>query len=1018
MRPTPQQQAIIDHPLEPVRVTAGAGTGKTTTMAWRLADKVRRGEVDPARALGITFTNKAAEELAEDVRVALGGTAATDGEVEVTTYHGFAFGIVREFGPLIGVPRNVRVVTPGYVRQLLRDAMGAEPRRHIDLTQAGRGVDRLLALSSALGDHLLVSDDLVGAGPSELSEARAEISLILTLFEERKREAGVVDYADLVRAAHSIVTRHAAVAERIRARYQLVLLDEYQDTNPGQREFLLALFGGGFPVTAVGDSDQTIYEWRGASPENFEAFPRHFRLEDGAEASSLDLATSWRSGSRLVAVANRVRAEISKPGPLPKLLSHPDAAPGLVRSHWLHSAVAEAAWLADEVVRLHDEEGHAWREMALLFRKHRQMATIRDALVRAGVPVEVASMGGLLDVPEVAELHAWLRILGRPDDAPALARILLGSRYRLGLGDLAPLARWVEVAHRGAADEASIGWALLEAVDSLEGVEGLTRQATSRVASFRAAYRELLGVAQGVSLVELCRRILDRTGTWPEIEALHGAARLSARLNTHRFLDLAEDWSPLEGSASLEAFLDHLDVLQEDSATAELDTARVSGEDAVAMLTVHRAKGLEWPVVFLPALGKGTFPARVVRYEDPLAHSDVLPFELRLDHQSLPELTDDHDERRAALRRLHDDGEWRTAYVAVTRAASMLIATGAWWYTEAKPRSRSPLFELIDAHADAAPHRSVEPGEPPETLRLRTDRTPAPDPHFEHGHVVALRTALADPAWTRRTAVESGIAAQYDAAVDQLGMKLEGLPEPEERTEPSERFRTSVTGLVTYAGCPQRFRWEHVERLPRRPSAAARRGVEFHRRVEMHHRGTATLEEAAPGFTADADAHRPVTSSFDRFLNSRFAASRPILIEAPFELQVGMTSISGRIDAVYEHEPGTWEIVDFKSGRPGHDPSRLVQLEAYALAAEEITLEGRPRPDTVTVTFAYFGGDESAEESAGVDEAWLARAREHVTALAAGAEHGPFEPTPGMPCRSCDFVRFCDPGSSWLEETE
>ena len=1019
MRPTPQQRAIIDHPLEPLRVTAGAGTGKTTTMARRLAEKVRRGEVDPERTLGITFTNKAAEELAEDIRRELSSESEEGREVEVTTYHGFAFGIVREFGPLIGVPRSVRVVTPGYVRQLLRDAMGAERREHIDLTQAGRGVDGLLSLSSALGDHLLEPKDLIGVGPPDLHEARAEIARILALFEDRKRESGVVDYADLVRAAHTIVTRHTDVATRIRNRYGLVLLDEYQDTNPGQRELLLEIFGGGFPVTAVGDSDQTIYEWRGASPENFESFPRHFARSDGTDAPSRDLATSWRSGGRIVEVANRVRAEISKPGPLPELLGRPKAPPGSIRSHWLHSSVAEASWIADEVIRLHDEENRAWREVALLFRKHRQISTIRDSLVQAGVPVEVVSMGGLLEVPEVTDLHAWLRVLGRPDDAPALARILLGSRYRLGLGDLAPLTRWVRKRQRSASDEASIGWALLEAVDSLEEVEGLTGEATGRLAEFRATYRELLGTAQGVSLVELCRRILDRTEAWPEIEALPDAARISARLNIHRFLDLAEDWSPLENGPSLEAFLDHLDVLKEDSVAAELDTARVSGEDAVAMLTVHRAKGLEWPVVFLPALTKGTFPSRVIRYDDPFEYPEVLPFELRLDRDSFPELGDEPEARRAVLGELHRDGEWRTAYVAVTRAADTLVATGAWWYTDGRARTPSRLFELIDAHAESVTGRSIEPGDPPETLRLRVHRDPAPDPHFAAGHAAALNAAIADAEWPRRFASEAGISAQYDAAVDQLGMKLEGLPAPVQPAHGTERFRTSVTGLVTYAACPQRFRWEHIDRLPRRPSVAARRGVEFHRRVELHHRGTVAFDEAVPGFYDDTGGGpQPIESSFRRFLGSRFAEQRPVMIETPFELRVAETTINGRIDAVYEPEPGAWEIVDFKSGRPGGDPARHVQLEAYAMAADEIRLDGRERPHKIAVTFAYFGGDTAIEESEAIDDNWLRRARSHVATLASGAEHGPYEPAPGTPCRSCDFSRFCEPGAAWLEENK
>ena len=308
MKPTPEQQRIIDHPLEPLRVTAGAGTGKTSTMALRLAAKVSGGEVEPERTLGITFTNKAAEELADRVRRDLAGHVDPGREVEVTTYHGFAFGLVREFGPFVGIPRSVRVVTPGYVRQLLRDAIVAEHRAHLDLTRIGTVVDRLLSLSSSLGDHLLAPADYAAAGTGAHASERGEIASILETFANRKRALGVVDYADLVTAAHSIVDAHPDVRDRIRDRYDLVLLDEYQDTNAGQRMLLLSIFGSGFPITAVGDSDQTIYEWRGASPQNFEEFPTHFPMADGTPATSLDLSLSWRSGRRIVDLANAVLA--------------------------------------------------------------------------------------------------------------------------------------------------------------------------------------------------------------------------------------------------------------------------------------------------------------------------------------------------------------------------------------------------------------------------------------------------------------------------------------------------------------------------------------------------------------------------------------------------------------------------------------------------------------------------------------------------------------------------------------
>jgi DNA helicase-2/ATP-dependent DNA helicase PcrA len=801
----------------------------------------------------------------------------------------------------------------------------------------------------------------------------------------------------------------------VRDRYRAVLLDEYQDTNPGQRELLRAVFGGGFPVTAVGDSDQTIYEWRGASPANFGRFPEHFPLASGEPSRSLDLATNWRSAVAIIDVANRVRAKIGTRSPLERLNERPNAPQGTVRTHWLHSAVDEARWIAAEAERLH-EDGMAWGDTAVLFRKHRQMGLVREALENRGIPVEVASLGGLLDVPEVADLHAWLRILGKPDDAPALIRVLLGASYRLGLSDLAPLASWVRSRSRSTDEESPIGWAILEAIDDLESVEGLSSEARRRLGGFRTRYRELLEIAQGVSLVELSRRVLDRTGAWPEVDALDDAARLSARLNLYRFLDLAEEWSPLEGAPSLEAFLEHLEVLQDENASDELDTARISGEDAVVLITVHRAKGLEWPAVFLPALCGGTFPSNIRVFDDPLTRPEVMPRGLRLDAEDVPELPDDHDDRREVLRGAHSDQEWRTAYVAVTRAKDVLIGTGAYWYTEKTAKERSELFDLVDQSADNVPGRVDEPGEPPATLRFDAERAAEPDPLFSDGWRAALAMAVVDGSTAGKLAKEAGVSSGYDAAVEQLQIRLDGLPAAGEIPKDDPPFRTSVTGLVTLAGCPLRFYWTEIERLPRRPTKAARRGIEVHRKIELHNRGALAFEEADETFYDAVDGYEgPVTSAYDKFLASRFAERRPLLVEAPFDLLVDGVRIAGRIDAVYEDEPGSWEVVDFKSGRPSDDPARRVQLEAYAVAADEAGFGGGGAPDKTRVTFAYLGGEALVEQSEVVDPKWLLKARSHLSELVGVATGGDFPAAASAACRTCDFNRFCESGTAWLE---
>jgi DNA helicase-2/ATP-dependent DNA helicase PcrA len=1017
--PTPEQQAVADYPLRPLRVTAGAGTGKTTTMALRLASLIRREGIAPEEALGITFTNKAAEELADRLRLHLPELADAGRQVEVNTYHGFAYGLLAEFGSLVGVERGAGVITPGYTRQLLREALGAAPRRALDLTSPGARVGELGALAGRLGDHLCRPADLIADDPGdEVALTRDEMAEVLGGYAERKRQLGLVDYADMIALGHRLLAEHPEVAERLRARYRVVLLDEYQDTNPAQREVLRRLFGAGFPVTAVGDPDQTIYEWRGASLENFAAFPIHFPEADGTPAATLALSHNRRSGQRIIALANLVRGQIEGSGGLDRLQALDEAPPAELETAWLQSALDEASWIARRLAEWHEAGEIEWRDAGILFRRHRDIGLVREALEQQGIPVEVAALGGLLEVPEVADLHAWLSIIGRPDDDASLMRVLLGSRYRLGLGDLAPAAGW-----RGAGrsrlhdDEAGPRRALLEAFDHLEEIPGFSPEAERRLRAFRGTYRRLLEPAQGLSLSALCRRVLDETGAWPEVEALDDAARLSARLNLYRFLDLAEAWSPLEGAPSLDAFLDYLDLLLEEGADDELDTARLSGEDAVVLLTVHRAKGLEWPLVVLPALLKGVFPGGAHVLEDPTAHAQFLPDHLRLDRDWLPALPEDPDERKETLQERHRNQEWRTAYVAVTRAKTRLLLTGAYWYGGKLPRERSPLFDLAQNVEGAVHHApAAEAGEPPPTLRL--DPGPGePDPLFRDGWLAALRQAVADPAYPRQLAREKRAARAFHAAAAELAALLAGLPAPLPEVEGKIPFRTSVTALVTFASCPLRFHWSAVDRLPRRPAPQLRHGIELHRRIELHQRSGLPIEEAGEAlYDLPADqGQRSRSDPFAAFLASRFAARSPILVEAPFELAVGDARVAGRIDAVYADAHGGWEVVDFKSGSPRSDPARRVQLEAYAVAVADAGLADPPPPRT-RVTFAYLGGRQPREVSADVDAAWLGTARRRLSDLTARAASGERHPAPSPACRNCDFARFCPEGCAWLAD--
>ena len=796
-----------------------------------------------------------------------------------------------------------------------------------------------------------------GIREDEVEARRAELATALVLFEKIKGRLGVRDFGDLTRLAAELVRNpdYRGVVDRIRSRYRCVLLDEYQDTNPAQRELFSNLFGDGRAVTAVGDLDQTIYEWRGASPANFGYFPTSFPEPEGSPSRTLRLSVNRRSGRRILDLANRVRTRITGSDPADDLMAMDGKPPGSLQVSWFGDAREEAEEIARELGRLHDS-GVAWSEMAVLFRRNANLELVRQALEEHDVPLQVTDLGGLLKVPEVVELHAWLRLLDDPADSPALVRILMGSSFRLGLGDLAPLSRWVASQNRRSH---GMSFILAEALEHLDSMD-LPSEIRDRLERFRRLHLSLLVEAQGAGPSELARSVLARTGAWQEIEAMPAHYRISARLNVHRFLDFTEHWQPLEGSSPLRTFLDHLEMMSDDPSDG-LDTARVAEEDAVTLSTVHRAKGLEWEAVFLPALYETNFPASPRSYAEPSTTDSSLPAHLLIDPEFRSNLDPalDAKVRKDWLRRRHYDQEWRLAYVAVTRARQHLYLSGAHWYGSPEPLKRpsraSDLIEMARSVEGVTIGRWLaDPPPRPGTLRFSTPES-GPDPVLGTTWERALQEAGSNPEWAGLRARQLGIGDLYDQAVEEFQEVLLSLTDPAEHDPEPGPTVISVSGLVTYADCPKRFFWSEVDRLPRRPGPAARRGTELHRRIELHNRGMVPFEDLEPGLydrTPEEETPSPsgTRSGWKTFLDSPYAERTPLYVEAPFELRISESvRIRGRIDAVYGDGEDGWEIVDFKSGRRSRRASSQVQLQGLRPGGARVrTGHARPRvPESV-----------------------------------------------------------------------
>lgn len=352
------------------------------------------------------------------------------------------------------------------------------------------------------------------------------------------------------------------------------------------------------------------------------------------------------------------------------------------------------------------------------------------------------------------------------------------------------------------------------------------------------------------------------------------------------------------------------------------------------------------------------------------------------------------------------------AYVAATRAKKRLFVSGAYWYGLPEPRTTpakpSELFEMVENHAGSVSAGHAASGPRPALLRA-PDATPDPDPLFTDGWQSGIHMAREDPARIDRLAAERGVEDEYERLVSDWNERLFDLEDLAPVQEPDERTSVSVTSLVTYAQCPKRFYWTDVDPLPRRHNEAAARGSEIHRRIELDQRGQVPLQDLEPDLYDALDAaEKDGTGGYPAYEGSRYADERARFVEAPFSLELDNgVAIRGRIDAIYDSD-GHWEVVDFKSGRRKDDPSRVVQLEAYAVAVNDVGFAASS-PDSVDVTFAYLGGGlEVVTERA--DESWVSSARDHLRSLTDAIEAKEFDETPGEWCHNCDFLQFCGPG--------
>ncbi|MCT1479271.1 ATP-dependent DNA helicase [Microbacterium sp. p3-SID336] len=831
-----------------------------------------------------------------------------------------------------------------------------------------------------------------------------------------KERRGVLDFADQVGGAYDIVESAPDVRAQLREQHRVVLLDEYQDTSVIQTRFLAELFRD-TAVMAVGDPHQSIYGWRGASADNLYAFARSFSRGDAVQTYSL--MTSWRNDRGILDVANRVLEPLQRPGlDVPPLETRPGAGDGTVDVRYAFTVDDEAAEVAEWFAarraahELAGGPGGTPHTGAILFRSKRHMQTFAGALAARGIPHRILGLGGLLATPEVVDVVSTLRVVHDPTAGSALIRLLTGPRFGVGVADMAalydlgrtlaerdpamaPLPEEVRVRLRSSrgADEAI---SIVDAVDVVRAVrddyrllEGITSEGRQRI---RAAGEmlERLRRASSQPIPELIRLIELELRLDIELAAneTRGPARV-ASTQLRAFADEVRAFLAADERGSIGSLLAWLDKAE---STDELMPRPEPPEPGVVqLLTIHGSKGLEWDAVAVVRLVVDELPGRIADTSGWFGFG-VVPFALRGDRDALPRFTwdpsaamgdeADPDKRQrlaqaslsggatkanpegGALKRFKDayreyqrQEERRLAYVAITRARTDLLLTGAHWAGQKAPRTPSPfLLEAIEVRGLDA----IDPVDPEENPY----EGPGATLHWPLDPLGARRAAVTAAAAAVDEAQRAGMAEptpELRRLLAERAARQRGTDAEAPTRVPASRFKDYVTD---YAGTLSSI----VRPMPERPYRQTRLGTLFHAWVEQRSElvgvGTRVDEglweldedEIPPelpfqaeqrGAAADAADLAALQRTFER---SEWGDRKPIAveIEIDFALGAGVPAVQAagepahivicKLDAVYRREDrgGRIEIVDWKTGRapatPAEREERMLQLALYRLA--------------------------------------------------------------------------------------
>jgi len=992
--------SIVTNPLEPAVIIAGAGSGKTETMSNRVLYLVANGIVAPEEILGLTFTRKAAGELALRVRRRLSQLEEAElfsrdsiSSPTITTYHSYAGKLLSEHSIRLGMDTDSDPLGEAEIWQIASDVVRKWEDDSFRSTSAASTIIKdVIGLAKQILEHKVTIEEIRNANNQMLEDLtqfdfaassvgnkvrtimhqRNSMLPMVEAFLKRRKEAGELSFDDQMSIAADIATTYEDVGIIERGKYKVVLLDEYQDTSQSQLRMLSALFGNGHPVMAVGDPSQAIYTWRGASAGTMDSFSEYFPKTAGQNGKAkFTLPTTFRNDEVILTAANFISEKIKEDGGQEVLMldARDGAGPGELAVGVFENIDIEAEAIADYFEPLWKDPARALMPekkrstFAVLVRNRKQIPEIESALRARKIPVEIIGVGGLIYIPEIADIVALMKVISDPDAGASLMRHLTGPRLNLGAFDIAGLGKYakdrsralktgsrylVKVIEEGNPEqldsEDQFAGSIIDALDEISSApkDYFSEVGYQRMLRFAADLRRLRGRAGG-QITDLIVEIEEYLTIESEVSLRDGSQ--TGRRNLDRFLDEASKYERAGGVAR--EFLEWLDVASKEEGGLKIGAPDVRS-DVVQILTVHMAKGAEWNVVAIPGLAKRSFPSESTKNpENWLTNEAFIPFPLRGDHHELPRIsfTGMSEKKQAedaidifskeCRHRIKRREEIRLAYVAVTRAKTHLLCTTSIWRTGKDPVPPSDVYTWIHGVVLEENGKILSELEtPPKGVKNPGEVESQEWPHDRLGD----RRAQFDEEITRvQLAKPHALSASEDEEIDSWIADAQALIA--ELGEKSNSHLTvllptklSTSALVALHANPEELALNIRRPMPRGQDQYSRRGTAFHLWVEKQFSEEPTLMgDDYMDYLDPLEDDSALEVLKKAWQASHWATKTPTNVEVPFETVIAGVLIRGRIDAVYRDGDG-YIVVDWKTGSKELGESAAVQLAMYRLA--------------------------------------------------------------------------------------